>query len=107
MTFINRDFLKEVAPDAIMEQMASPVFVRSVRLRKHSLVNYATIDIYFPRNKHCIAAINQEVHVVNGFKSKMVISIDILSKESFIIDIENKSVIKSCKNIDIPLEVAP
>ena len=58
MTLINRDFLKGVAPDAIMKKMASPVFARGVGPGKHSLIDYATINLYFPGDKHCTAAVH-------------------------------------------------
>ena len=108
MTLINRDFLKEVAPDAVMKKMASLVSVRGVRPRKHLLVNYVTINLYFPGNKHCTAAVHQKVHMINGLKAKMLISINIIDRESFTIDTRNKrTTIRSCDNIVIPLEVAP
>ena len=108
MTLINKDFFKEVTSDAVMKKMASPVSVRGVEPGKHSLIDYATIDLSFPGNKRCTAAVHQEVHVVNGLKTKMLIGIDILSRKSFTIDIENKrATIGSCNNIVIPLEVAP
>ena len=78
MTLINRDFLKEVTLNAIIKKMASIVSVRGIRPREHSLVDYATINLYFPRNECCTTAIHQEVHIVNGFKTKMLINMDIL-----------------------------
>ena len=106
-TLIDRDFLKEVAPNTVMRKMASPVSVRGVRPKKHSLIDYATLSLYFPGNKRCTAAIHQEVHVIDGLKAKMLISINILGKESFTINTRNKkATIGSCNNIVIPLEVA-
>ena len=58
MTLIDRDFLKEVTPDAIMKKMASPMSVRGVGPRKHSSIDYVTINLYFPRNKRCTAAVH-------------------------------------------------
>ena len=58
MTLINRDFLKEVTPNVVTKKMASPVSIRGVGPGKHSLVDYATIDLYFPKNKRCIAAVH-------------------------------------------------
>ena len=108
ITLIDKDFLKKVAPNAVIKKMASPVSVRGVRPKKHALVNYTTINLYFPRNKHCTAAIYQKVHVVNGLKAKMHIGINILGRESFTIDTGNKkAIIGSCNNIIITLEVAP
>ena len=108
MTLIDRDFLKEVAPDAVMKKMASPVSVRGIRPGKHSSIDYATINLYFPVNKHCTAAVHQKVHVVDGLKAKMLISINILGRESFTINTRNRrATIGSCNNIVIPLKVAP
>ena len=107
MTLIDKDFLKEVAPDAVMKKMASLVSVGGVGPGKHSLVDYATIDLYFSGNNQRIAGINQEVHVVDRHKIKMLIGINTLGKESFTINIKNRrATIGSCKNIVIPLEVA-
>ena len=66
ITLIDKDFLKKVAPDAVIKRMASPVFVRGIGSRKFSSVDYATIDLYFPGNKHCTLAIHREVQVVNS-----------------------------------------
>ena len=108
MTLIDKDFLKEVAPDAVMKNMASTMSVKGVTPGKHSLVNYATINLYFPGNECRSAAIHQKVHMIDGLKAKMLIGIDILGKKSFTINIGNKkATIKSCNNIVIPLEVEP
>ena len=58
MTLIDRNFLKEVAPGAVMKKMASPVSVRGIEPGKHLSVNYATINLYFLRNERCTAAIH-------------------------------------------------
>ena len=108
MTLINRDFLKEMAPDAVMKKIALPMFVRGVGPGNHLLVDYATIDLYFPGNKCCIAAVHQEVHVINGLKAKMLIGINILGRKSFTINTGNRrATIESCDNIVILLEGAP
>ena len=108
MTLIERNFLKEVTLDAVMKKMASPVPIKGFGPEKHSLVDYTTIDLYFSGNKHFIAAVHQEVHVVDGFKAKMLIGINILGRESFTINTKSRrATIKSCNNIVIPLEVAP
>ena len=90
MTLIDIGFLKEVAPDVIMKKMASFMSVRGIRPGKHSSVDYATINIYFLRNKRRTTTICQEVHIVDGLKAKMLIGIDILGRESFTIDTGNK-----------------
>ena len=90
MTLIDRDFLKVVARNTVMMKMASSVSVRGVGPGKHSLIDYATFDLYFPGNKRCTAAIHREVHVVDNLKAKMLICIDILGRESFAIDTRNK-----------------
>ena len=108
MTLIDKDFLKEVVPNAVMKKMASPVSVKGVGPRKHSSVNYATIDLYFPGNKRCTAVVHQEVHVIDGLKPKMLIGIHILSREIFTIMTGNRrTTIKNSNNIVISLEVAP
>ena len=87
-----------------MKKTASPVSARGVRPRKHLLIDYATINLYFPGNKHCTAVVHQEVHVVDALKAKMLIGIDILGKKSFTIDTGNsRATIGSCNNIVIPL----
>ena len=97
-----------MAPNIVMKKMASLMSVKSVTPKKHSLVNYATINLYFPGNKHCTGAVHQEVHVVNSLKAKMLININILGNKSFTIDTRNKrTTIESCDNIVIPLEMAP
>ena len=90
-----------------MKKMASPVSVKSVRPGKHSLFDYATINLYFPGNKRHTAVVHQEVHMINGLKTQMLISINFLGRESVTIDIGNKrATFGSCNNIVIPLEVA-
>ena len=91
-----------------MKKMVSPVSIRSVGPGKHSSINYATINLYFPGNECCTAAVHWEVHVVDGLKAKMLIGIDILGSKSFTINTGNKkATIRSCNNIIILLEVAP
>ena len=69
-----------MAPDTVIKKVSSPVSVRGVGPGKHSLVDYATIDLYFPGNEQCTAGINQEVHMVDGLKTKMLISINMLGR---------------------------
>ena len=108
MTLINKDFLKEVMPHIVIKKIVSSVSVKGVEPRKHSLVDYATINLYFPGNKCCTAAVHREVHMVNGLKAKMLIGIDILGRKNFTIDTGSKrTMIGSCDNIVLPLEVAP
>ena len=108
MTIIDKDFLKEVVPDAVIKKMASTVSIRGVGPRKHSSVDYAIIDLYLPGKERCITAIHQEVHIVEGLKAKMLIGIDILCRKSFTINTGNKrATIGSCDNIVILLDVAP
>ena len=78
MTLIDRDFLKEVASEAIRKKMASPVSVRSVGPRKHLLVDYTTIDLYLSGINQHTTAITRKVHVVDRLKIKMLISMDII-----------------------------
>ena len=88
--------------------MAFPLSVGGIGPRKHSLVDYATIDLYFHGNKCTTAAVHQEVHVIDGLMTKMLIGIDILSKKNLTINTGNKrATIGSCNNIVILLEVAP
>ena len=88
--------------------MVLPVSIRGVEPGKHSLVNYVTINLYFPGDKHCTVAVHQEVHVVNSLKAKMLIGIHILGNENLTINTRNKrATIGSCNNIVISLEVAP
>ena len=90
MTLIDRDFLNNVAPEAIMKKMTSPVSVGGVGPGKHSLVDYTTIDLYLPRVNWRIAAITYKVHVVDGLKARMLIDMDILRRKSVTIDTGNK-----------------
>ena len=106
MTLIDRGFLKEMAPDAVMKKMVFPVSVRGVGPGKHSSVNYTTIDIYFPGNKRRTTAIHQEVHMIDSLKAKMLIGMNIFGRKTVTIDTSNKqATIGSCNNIVIPLEV--
>ena len=108
MTLIKRDFFNKVVPEAIMKKMASPVSIRGVGPKKHSLVDYTTIGLYLSRVNRRTAAITRKVHVVDRLKAKMLIGKNILEKERVTIDTGNKrATIGNCNNIFIPLEVAP
>ena len=108
MILLDRDFLKEVVPDAVMKKMTSLVSIKSIGHRKHSSVNYTIMDLYFQGNNCCTATIHQEVNVVNSLKTKMLTGIDILGREHFTIDTRNqRAIIGSCNNVVISLEIAP
>ena len=108
ITLIDQDFLKKVAPNAVVKKIVSLISIRDVKSGKHVSADYAMIDLFFPGAKRHTVAITREIHMVDSLKTKMLISINILSRKSFMINTENtKAKIRSCNGIVILLEVIP
>ncbi len=81
--------------------MSTPLRVRGIGSSKHESGEYAALSLYFPgkdnTSQQVYASLTFEIHLVKGLRANLLIDNDIMSPESFIIDVIRKSVfIGSC-----------
>ena len=112
MSLIDREFLKTQHPGAKVLKLASPISVRRVGAGCHRTVKYAVVNLRFTGKKSngqpAIAVVLREVHIVEDLKAQMLLGMDILGPEGFILDLPRRTAtIVSCQDVSIPLTVTP
>ena len=106
MSIIDREFLRQQAPEVTIQQMGSPITVRGVAQGTHSCKEHVQLDIYLQETP--TALIHRDVHVVDGMKAKLLIGMDIIGSERIVIDTPQQiATIGSCKNAKVPISVTP
>ena len=103
MSLIDRKFLKEILPHAVIKKSKTPINVRGIGSARHATDEYCLLDLYIPGmaiGKASVAHIRREVHIVENLKAKMLMGVDILGPERMSIDIgEEKLLIRSCDGL--------
>ena len=102
VTLIDRAFLASQCPNIKIAQMAFSLLVRGIGFNKHSILNYVLVSIYIPgtdtSGNRVKTFITREAHVIDNFKAKILIGINIMGPKSINIFVAKKKVyIKSYK----------
>lgn len=84
--------------------MSTLLKVRDISVAKHKVAEFAALLLYFPGKNNAeqlvYAALNCEIHLVEGLWANLLISNDILSPKRVVIDISMESaLIGSCEVI--------
>ena len=107
ISLIDRVFLKKVLSDIYVKKTKLPITIRGVKSILHFTNNYCLLDLYIPKifnSKKAIDHIRREIHIVDNFKTKMLIEIDIFESKRIQIDIDDEKLfIKSCNNLIIDI----
>ncbi len=106
----NREFIKRHEAHYIIRRMTTSLNVRELRTNKHETWKYIIASIYFlekiTQEKFTREVIRREVHLMNDLKVNMLIDNDILESEDiFIDDSKSKTIIVSCNNMIISIEI--
>ena len=78
------------SPDIIILRLPKPLLVRGVGASKFSTSEYIVQNIYFIRHiggKFVEFCVKRELYIVKKLNIKVLISLDIIGFESFILDI--------------------
>ncbi len=86
--------------------MLLSIQIKDIEVKTHQCEKYTNLVIYLSDNKIRTVIIEQKIHIVKDLKTKMLVSLDILSlKKIFIMMNNTEAVIKSCNNIRVSLTV--
>ena len=78
--------------------------VKGLGLTRHITSEYFIANLYFPTiDGSKLAWLRREFHIVDDVKIKLLVRIDILGPEGFIIDLSRNKVYILICNIDIPI----
>ena len=88
--------------------MTTFISIRDLDVDKHMTVEYAILSMYFSDQKNGVtvrAKVTKKMHLVDNFKTNMLLSNDVIDSEKIDVSISNKSVyIDNCE-VTISLEV--
>ena len=91
--------------------LPKPITVKGIGSSTHACDTYARVDLHFPASidgELVIAKCTREIHIVDYLKAGLLVGIDILGPEGFVLDPGNKTAyIRSCDNAQIDLTVTP
>jgi len=106
MSLVNKEFLMKQALKITIKQMLLSIQIKDIEVKTHQCEKYTNLVIYLSDNKIRTVIIEQKIHIVKDLKTKMLVSLDILSlKKIFIMMNNTEAVIKSCNNIRVSLTV--
>ena len=103
MTLIDRNHLNTIFHDEI-KKTSQFIRVRNIEVRKHDNSKYIELDFYIHDKKiddiFVITHFKRKIHIINDFKTKMLIDMNIMKSKKIILNFANKRLtVKSCEII--------
>ena len=83
------------SPSAIILRLLKPLFIKNVDTSKFSINKYIIQNIYFIKhigNKFVKFCVKRELHIVKELNTKVLIGLDIIGFEGFILDILGRTI---------------
>ena len=107
MTCIDRDFLMKNLSDVELHTVKHLIEVHGIGDGYDQMEDYATIPLYIPGikdGKRIVSMITHEFHIVAKVSCNILLGIDVLDPEGFIIYCGRRiATLASCRNMKIPL----
>lgn len=102
VTLVDKHWLLKRFPDQKISTMSIPLKVRGIGGSKHEFSKFAALSLYFPGRNAVgdlvYAALRCEIHLVEGLYANLLISNNIMSPETMIINLEKKTdIIGTCE----------
>jgi hypothetical protein len=113
MSLVDKQWLLEMCPEAMVLTRASSVSVRGIDNKVQKTSNYVVLQVYIPGydkqdGKTRFAEVRREFHIVNELRCKMIIGEDIIEPEGIVIDSQSrKATIKACNDFGFKLRITP
>lgn len=89
--------------------MSTPLKVRGIRASKHKSREFAAISLYFPGKNNTgqlvYTSLTCEIHLVEDLKANLLIGNNIISPESFVIDVKGKNALIGSCGVTVPIDV--
>ena len=102
VTLVDKHWLLKRLPNQKINTMSSPLKVRGMGASKHESSEFAALSLYFSGKNNVgdlvYAALQCEIHLVEGLYANLLIGNDIRSPEAMVIDLGKKTaLIDACK----------
>ena len=102
MTLIDRTFLIKQTSYIKTHHISSFISIWKLKFIVHSSDKYIKMNIYLSEINDHTVIMTQEIHIVNDFCAKMLVSIDILVIKDIIMNLfKQTAIIDSCANIKV------
>ena len=86
--------------------MASSMKIQGLSFSSHSVKDYVKLKLYLSANHDKTAVIHWEIHIIDNLKVNILVRTDILVSEQInVLLSQRKAVIRSCRNIELDLNV--
>ncbi len=98
ITLCDIAFFSTQAPNTPIRKMVTPlIMVQGLGANKHAIDQYATADIYTSakdgQRQEVTAHIWREIHLVEELKATMLVGIEIMTPEQFVLDFSKKQLL--------------
>ena len=105
MFLMNRKWLHVLILNIIVRKIVNSIIVKDIKNKQHFNFDYVVFDFYIENkinDKFVIARLKRDVHIMNDFKTKMLIDINIICFKKMIVDLQKQQlIIKSCNFITL------
>jgi hypothetical protein len=111
MSLVDRQWLTENCPDAMILTRTSSVSVRGIDNRTQKTSSYVVLQLFVPGydttdNRIKLAEIRREFNIVGDLRSKMIVGEDFLEPEGIVIDSQaRKASVKWCSNFAFKVQI--
>ena len=103
ITLCDRQFFKKQISNVFIRIMIIFISIRDLNVDKHMTVEYVILSMYFSDQKNNVTVkvkIIREIHLIDNFKTNMLLSNDVIESEKIDVSISNKSIyIDNCEII--------
>lgn len=89
--------------------MSTLLKVRGIRASKHKSGDFAALSLFFPKKNEVgqlvYVSLTCEIHLVKDLRANLLIDNNIMSPESFVIDVKEKSALIESYDMTIPIDI--
>lgn len=107
MSLMNRTFLTKQFFHIIKHETSLNIKIKKIKIKIHDNSKYVLLNFFFEekcRGNAAITYVKTEFHLINDFKIKMLIKINVLKFEKIILNFQNKSIIMTtCQSMKISI----
>ncbi len=108
ITLVDKSWLAKNLPTQKISTISTPLKVRGIGAFKHKSGEFAALSLYFPGKNNAgqlvYASLTCEIHLVEDLRENLLIGNDIISLESFVIDVKGKKALLGSCEVTISID---
>ena len=109
MLLVNRVFVTNLKYIIQVKKINVSIFVRDIDTLRHMINDYLILSIYIQNmidKRKVITHLRREIHVIDNLKTKILLSMNVISFKCMIVDMNFKQfIIRSCQSLVVKLEI--